>query len=173
MLTQRLIYPIVALAMVTHVAVVLHGIDPLGRPSEGGRAPNFSATLLNGSSFRLEDTLVGHRVLLTFWTTWCVPCTQEFAELREVIPELAKRDVVVVAVNTGEQRTTVAEAVRRRDYGFIDALVLDPEGDIASSYVVDGYPTTLLIESNGRIIRARRGYDSGGVRQMLGYLSGG
>jgi peroxiredoxin len=173
LLSQKLLYPIIALALVTHVAVVLHGIDPLGRPREGGRAPNFSATLLNGSSFRLADTLVGHRVLLTFWTTWCVPCIQEFAELRAVLPELTKRDVVVVAVNTGEQRTTVAEAVRRRDYGFIDALILDPDGDVASSYVVDGYPTTFLIDSSGRIIRTRRGYDSGAVRQLLASLNGG
>ncbi len=64
----------------------------------GQRAPDFSASTLDGQPVSLSDYR-GQVVLLNFWATWCVPCGDEMPDF-QTIYDLHKSDgFTVLAVN--------------------------------------------------------------------------
>ena len=81
----------------------------------GEAAHNFSAKLLNGSDFALEN-LKGNYVLLDFWGSWCGPCRQENPGIVRVYNEFHGKDfkaaddfeIVSVAIETDENRWKAA-----------------------------------------------------------------
>ena len=122
----------------------------LGVSAEVGQlAPNFEGQDLDGNLVRLSD-FQGQPVILNFWATWCDSCEAEIPALQRVFHEREGEGLVVLGVDWGEGRVGAAR-------GFLDRLgatyvsVMDPTGDIGSSYRVRGLPVTLAIDKDGVI----------------------
>ena len=49
----------------------------------GQKAPDFSSPLLDGSSFKLSDSL-GKVVFVNVWASWCGPCASEVPDLQKL-----------------------------------------------------------------------------------------
>ena len=62
----------------------------------GDQAPNFKATLVDGTKFQLSD-LGGHYVLLGFWGSWCGPCRRENPNLVQFYKE-HKGEITIVSI---------------------------------------------------------------------------
>lgn len=52
-----------------------------GKPTEGGRAPDFELLGLDGVTHTLEE-YKGKSVVLNFWGSWCAPCVKEMPALQ-------------------------------------------------------------------------------------------
>ena len=113
----------------------------------GSPAPDFTATLLDGSSFRLSKQQ-GKAVLLNFWATWCGPCVSEMPAFTRLVEAYGER-LSLLAVNCGEDADTVARFLAETGYTF--PIALDPEGEIGALYPTDGIPYTLIIAPDGSI----------------------
>jgi thiol-disulfide isomerase/thioredoxin len=128
--------------------------DALGA---GDRAPDFAATLADGTAFRLADAR-GKTVVLDFWLEGCPPCKVD----RPRVEALANRgDVVVVSISpadasSGEDLTRWPHIVERASI----------EGDLAGGYRIDPlrieasygvayYPQFFVIDAEG-IVRCAR-----------------
>jgi cytochrome c biogenesis protein CcmG/thiol:disulfide interchange protein DsbE len=107
-------------------------------------APHLSLAGLDGKSVSLEDYR-GKVVLLNNWATWCPPCKDEMPELEDYYSAHIGENFVIVAVESGEPASTVADYVRNMELSF--PIWLDPKGlaleafknwDLPSSYVIDG-----------------------------------
>ncbi len=129
---------------------------PIGL-EEGKRAPDFTTTTLDGQTVKLSDYR-GKVVLLSFWATWCEPCKAEMPDF-QTIYNLYGGDFVVLAVNN-----TIAEADQAQIGEFVNAhdltfpILLDETGEINGSlYQVAGYPTNILLDANGVIIKLKQG----------------
>lgn len=115
---------------------------------EGEIAPDFELTTLDGETVQLSDYR-GERVMLNFWATWCPPCRAEMPDMQDLYDE---EDVVILAVNMTETESNLEEVP-----DFVDELDLtfpipmDEEGDIMDAYQIQAYPTSYMIDSNGRI----------------------
>lgn len=120
-----------------------------GGPGIGQVAPLFESTDLSGRPVALAGYR-GHRVVLNFWASWCVPCRAEFPVLKDL--QSRHSDVVVLGV--------VFEDVDSAAGGFMRAqgatwpAVRDPKSQISGAYGVypkPGIPVSILIDATGRI----------------------
>ncbi|MYL64964.1 redoxin domain-containing protein [Bacillus hwajinpoensis] len=116
--------------------------------NKGQIAPNFKLQTLNGEAVQLSDYR-GKRVIVNFWATWCPPCRAEIPDFQKLYE---KKDVEILAVNlteTEESTEGVEEFVK--EFGMTFPVVMDENSDVSNTYQVSAYPTSYMIDSNGRI----------------------
>ncbi|MCY4525972.1 MAG: redoxin domain-containing protein [Anaerolineaceae bacterium] len=131
------------------------GFDQLAEsaPSTGTAAgqiaPDFATSGDDGQALRLSDYR-GQVVLLNFWATWCGPCRIEMPEFEQIHRERAGEGFVVVAVNNAESMAAVQDF--REELALSFPLALDEDASIQALYGINNYPSTFLLDQEGRIL---------------------
>jgi cytochrome c biogenesis protein CcmG/thiol:disulfide interchange protein DsbE len=131
-------------------------------------APLFRTFDLDGHRVALADYR-GHRVVLNFWASWCVPCRQEFPLLREL--RARHPDVVVLGV-VFQDGDSSARGFMKSQRATWPGL-RDPAGQIANAYGVHpkpGIPISVLVGPDGTIRARQVGPlpDAAGVDHFIG-----
>jgi cytochrome c biogenesis protein CcmG, thiol:disulfide interchange protein DsbE len=124
-----------------HVTVPPAGFRPF-------TAAAFEGTTLEGGTFSLAR-LRGKPVFINFWGTWCVPCKREAPQLRAFADGLGQRAAVVgVAIDSadGNPRGFARKA------GWRYPIVSRRCCDLSNRYGVVGMPTTIVVDSQGRVV---------------------
>jgi len=111
-------------------------------------APDFELPDTEGRMHRLSDYR-GKTVIINFWTTWCPPCREEIPSMNRAWNTLQQEDVVILAINMGEDEDTIF--IFTADYPADFPLLLDREGEVIASWPVKGLPTTYVVAPDGRI----------------------
>ncbi len=128
----------------------------------GDAAPDFKLTDLAGKEVTLAS-LKGKVVLLDFWATWCGPCKAAMPTIQKISEDYKGKDVVVLGVNTWEQKADAAKeylAKKKFTYGCL------LKGDeLAKTYGVTGIPTLVIIGKDGKLASTEVGLsdESGAV----------
>lgn len=132
------------------------------------RAPEFPDGLdwINVSQPLTFEELRGKVVLLDFWTYGCINCIHIIPDLKRLEAEFAN-ELVVIGVHSAkfknEGNTTNIRYVVQR-YGVEHPVVNDKDFAIWQRYGVRAWPTSMLIDPEGRVL----GYFSGeGVYDAL------
>ncbi len=93
----------------------------------------------------------GRVVLLNFWATWCGPCIAEMPSLDRLEAALGGDSFIVVALSQDRSPAVIPP--------FFDQLGIrhlaryhDPGGALARAFAVNGLPTTVLIDREGRVV---------------------
>jgi peroxiredoxin len=108
-------------------------------------APDFELESISGQKVRISD-LKGKVVLINFWATWCGPCRIEMPVFQSRF-ERSSEDFVILAVNQQDSQEAINSFMDELELTF-DAL-LDVDGLVHSQFLVQGFPTTFLIDANG------------------------
>lgn len=140
----------------------------------GDRAPDFSATALDGKSNVSLAQYRGKVVYLDFWASWCAPCLKAIPEIEAMRKELAGEDFQVVAINLDQQTKKALRFLEKNPIGYPSAS--DPKGRLPEQYGVDTMPTSYLIDGEGVIRHVHRGFQRGdgvGLRAEIRKLLGG
>ncbi len=120
-----------------------------GRPLAGQAAPDFTLTLLDGSSqFSLSEQR-GAVVVLNFWASWCDPCVEELPALQAVHQSYSTARVHFVGLAYNEEPATVQQAIAQ--FGLTYPVGLDTGEAIASRYGVTGVPETFVVDPQGNV----------------------
>ena len=90
-------------------------------------------------------------VVVNFWATWCPPCRREMPSLERLDRATADEEVVVLAVNVGEDRDAVAAFVATLDPPPGFPILLDEHLVTSGPWRVQGLPTTVVVAPDGRI----------------------
>ncbi len=122
---------------------------------KGSAAPQFSLNDNQGKMVKLSDFL-GKVVLLDFWFKDCMPCHALFEKLKPVKAHFNNPNEVVFLNISIDSRSTWLKALKQFD---IKGIHLYTEGlaakhPIITAYKVAGYPTTALIDKQGKIFIA-------------------
>jgi len=109
-------------------------------------AYNFTAKDIDELQYRLSDYR-GKVVVLNFWATWCPPCREEMPSMNRAHHKLKKDNVVILAVNVGEDEDTIFEFTGNYPVDF--PLLMDRDGLVIKKFPVMGLPTTYIISPAG------------------------
>lgn len=119
----------------------------------GEKALNFTLKDLDGNTVSLMD-YQGQNVYVNFFATWCPPCREEMPEI-EKISQKYKDNLVVLAVDIGEDNDTVKKFIQENNYSF--KVLVDSEEAAAYMYQINSIPVSIFIDKEGNIVAKRVG----------------
>ena len=112
----------------------------------------------DSTSHKLED-YKGQVVFLSFWGIWCRPCVNELPTIERLRRNYEPRGVVFVSIHTpGVEMKQIRKLLDLKKSALISALDQDGKKDdnslsgvTAEHYGVEGYPTNILIDREGKV----------------------
>jgi thiol-disulfide isomerase/thioredoxin len=113
------------------------------RPAAGLTLP-----ALAGGSLDLEQ-LRGKVVLVNYWATWCPPCRKEMPSMNRLAQRLADKPFVILGVNAGDTPEDIRAFLKRVPVAF--PIVLDQEGTTLKAWQVFAFPTSYVVDKQGRV----------------------
>jgi cytochrome c biogenesis protein CcmG, thiol:disulfide interchange protein DsbE len=160
---RRAIVPAVAVALV--VGLIVFEVLSAGSNGKAKPAPPLPSAVLQAPKTTLAQ-LRGKAALVNFWASWCDPCREEAPEL-----ERFDRSLHGAAHLVGVDYTDQADAARGfiHRYGWTFPVLSDPNGTYGARYEFSGLPTTVVLDSRGRIVQTLRGPQT--VAELRGALA--
>ncbi|UCV05248.1 TlpA family protein disulfide reductase [Dechloromonas denitrificans] len=120
--------------------------------NNGDPAPQFSTVAVDGTSVAYPATYAGKPLVIRFWADWCKYCAGEMQAIEQVYRRHQDKGLAVVAINTGQDRATIAAFAHK--VGFSYPTLLDETSAITKRYGVVGLPTTYFVDAQG-IVRGK------------------
>jgi cytochrome c biogenesis protein CcmG, thiol:disulfide interchange protein DsbE len=148
---RRVLLPVVGVALVAGLIAfeaLSSGSGNAGRP-----APPLPSAVLQPPK-RTLASLRGKPALINFWASWCEPCRKEAPELERFARQLGGAGALV-GVDYTDRSDAGREFVKR--YGWTFPILSDPDGIYGARYRFSGLPTTVVLDSRGRIVETLRG----------------
>lgn len=144
---------------------------PAAMPALGSVAPDFTLRSQDGKNLKLSEHR-GQVVMINFWATWCAPCRQELPLLNRLYEQYRKAGFILLGVNVDDQPKAALDMARQFKLSF--PVLLDSKKQVSRRYDIDGMPSTLLIDRDGKVFSIHRGYRAGyetryeaEIRQLL------
>lgn len=115
-------------------------------------------------------SLEGRVVLLEFWGTWCGPCVRAMPGIQKLHDRYRERGLTVLAISY-EPAATMQPFLTKNAYTM--PVGADPEKKTIAAYPVRGWPTTIVIDKQGKVAHIGSPYDAeAAVEKALGLEAG-
>ncbi len=116
-------------------------------------APRVAYQKLEGGTFHVSDAR-GRVLFLDFFASWCEPCKLEIP----MVERYAKThpNVSVVPIDVGEPRLVVERFAKQFK---LRNVALDPAGSAQGFFQINGFPTIVVIDPQGRIRATWSGFN--------------
>ena len=121
---------------------------------------------LDGKTVELDSYLGKGPVVLDFWATWCKPCLAALPELNVLYADLQPRGLQLVGLNEDGARNAAKVKPFVRTKGIRFPVLMDLNRDVQTRLNVQALPTTLLLDSTGRVVHTSFGYRPGEIGQL-------
>ena len=126
-------------------------LDEMHNLKVGQPAPEIMGVDFEGKPLKLSD-YKGKVVALVFWATWCGPCMREIPRERDLVERLKDRPFALLGVNSDRDPAAAHQALASERITWPNWQDGGPEtGPIVARYHVRGFPTVLVLDSQGII----------------------
>ncbi|MHB8207875.1 TlpA family protein disulfide reductase [Mucilaginibacter sp.] len=125
---------------------------------EGDSYTDFEAMDKDGKKHRLSD-IKGKYVLLDFSATYCGPCVSSITDLKNISRNYSDK-VEIITFSADGGKGTWIEGLKRDNPTWLS--LWDGKGNYGETmlkYGINGYPTFVVIDPQGKIISKVMGYD--------------
>ena len=122
----------------------------------GRECPEFEVTTTDGKTVTKSELLDGKEVLcIVMFATWCGPCEREFPAMDKVYQKYQdKLSMIALDVDEQDDEEAAKEYADSHGLAFPTAKA---EKDVLGDMGPSGYPTTLIIDRNGKVVLHRIG----------------
>jgi cytochrome c biogenesis protein CcmG/thiol:disulfide interchange protein DsbE len=114
----------------------------------GDRAPDFTVQTFDGKTVKLAD-LRGKVVLVNFWASWCIPCSQEAPDLENTWRQYQDRGVFFVGVDYVDTETEARTYLTHYNVTYANGADLGTR--ISQAFRIRGVPETYIIDQKGML----------------------
>ena len=116
-------------------------------------APHVVYHRLSGDTFALASQQ-GHVVFLDFFASWCEPCTLEMPMVERYAR--AHPEIEVIPIDVGEPPVVAAAFAQKYRLGDV---ALDPAASAQGYFQIQGFPTVVVIDPQGKIRASWAGFN--------------
>ncbi len=134
----------------------------------GTIAGDFRLDTLTHERFYLNQYR-GRVVLLIFWTTWCSQCKKELTGIKELLEGIPAESLVVGAVCSDPENINDLKSIVS-GWNIDYPVLLDKDGALFKKYRLRGFPTTMVIDRDGKTAMIRNGYSPLIMKQIEGKI---
>ena len=125
---------------------------------DGELAPDFELPNLQGSTTKLSS-LRGKYVILDFWGSWCVWCIRGIPKMKEAYTKY-KDKMEILGVDCRDTEEKWRAAVDEHQLPWLQVRCPDEQlQTIAAQYSIEGFPTKVIIDPDGKLVRTVVGED--------------
>ena len=121
------------------------------RNADSCPAPDFTLTNDKGEKVTLSS-LRGKYVVLDFWGTWCGWCIKGIPEMKKMYSKYHDK-LEIVGVACGDKEDVWKKCIAENDLNWTNLIMLDGDANIPEMYSVKGFPTKVIIDSEGNLIK--------------------
>ena len=123
-----------------------------------GLAPDFELPDLQGNTLKLSS-LRGKYVVLDFWGSWCIWCIRGFPHMKEAYAKY-KDKMEILGVDCNDTESKWKAAVEEYALPWLQVRCPDEQlQTLASQYNVEGFPTKVIIDPQGKLVKVVVGED--------------
>jgi thiol-disulfide isomerase/thioredoxin len=106
--------------------------------------------IINDSTISLKQYL-GKYVFLDFWATSCGPCIMEFPNLLKAYEKFDRSNFEIIGIVQDDTKGKIQQFIKKRNVIWPNIITAAPKTDV-SGYEINYFPTTYLIDPEGKII---------------------
>ena len=117
----------------------------------GKQAPEIKGLNVWDGSLLSLTALRGKYVFLDFWGTFCGPCIMEFPYIRKVYDTFSSDQLKIIGVVEDDYNKKIKQFMTEKQV-FWPTIVKSYATTNASGYNIPSWPTSFLIDPNGKII---------------------
>ena len=126
--------------------------------------PPTAFLLNNGNTVQLKD-LKGKVILLDFWYRGCLPCLKATPDLIKLQEEF-KNDLVVIGINDIDNKEDISNYYAyKKNTNFLSTY--KTSSNISKRLKVNVFPTFIIINQNGEIVKREIGFNKGSIRKTI------
>ena len=124
--------------------------------AKGQEAPDFALPLTDGSEAKLSELLKDKEVVvLNIFASWCGPCEKEFPDMEKTYQKY-KDKMEIVAVSGDLVLDEMEDMVKYKEEHNL-SFPIGMKNESIDSLKIGGFPTTYIIDRNGRIVFSQSG----------------
>ena len=126
--------------------------------TEYAKAPDFIMWDQQGDQTSLQEILEGKPAVINFWTSKCPPCKEEMPDFEELYQEIKDQVQFIMVDGVGCMGET-EESGRAyvEEQGFTFPVYYDLEMDGVLNYGIRAFPTTYILNGEGRLVTGGSG----------------
>jgi len=133
----------------------------------GRQVPEFSFVDLEGNAITRES-LAGKIAVLDFWSTSCSACRMTLPDSEEVYQRYKDNEKIAFVAVSEDEPAVGDERLRNtfRQLGVNLPIARDPENHAFTELRVEGFPTLMIVGSDGVVEHRQTGGDQPGIGAM-------
>ena len=133
---------------------------------KGKEMPHLSFTTINGEKIETKD-LKGKIMVINLWFTTCHPCIAELPALNKLVEEYKGKDVVFLGISTDTKEMLDADFFPKYKFDF---KIIANGRDVVRGIGNTGFPTTYIIDANGKVVEVWIGGSTDKKAETEAYL---
>jgi peroxiredoxin len=132
---------------------------------EGLPLIDFNYTDINGHTYNPETTK-NKIIVLNCWFVHCKPCVAEIPDLNDLVKKYKKRDDIVFVALTFDSVEVINQFLNKNTFKY--SIVANKEKYLTKDLNISGYPTQLIINRQGMIVKV---IESNKIKELTDVLN--
>ncbi len=134
-------------------------MDAKSNIAENVEAPDFALVDIDGNNVQLSSHR-GKYVVIDFWGSWCGWCIKGFPAMKEMYQKYNDK-LEVIGIACGDKDEVWRATVAKHELPWVNVRDYDRDSPncLARVYEVQGFPTKVIIDPQGKVYKVVLGED--------------